>query len=97
MTKAMTKEEILRQLAKDNKITQKQAETFLNSLTSLITEQTNSTGLFVLPNVGRFKKHHRAGRKGINPQTGLPVYIQDKQVVKFVPAKQLSDTILQSK
>jgi DNA-binding protein HU-beta len=89
----MKKDEIVKRLLNDANLTKSQAEAALDSLTRMITQETKAQGLFVLPNVGRFKKQTRQGRQGINPQTGLPLFLQDKQVVKFQPSKQFSDTI----
>lgn len=47
----------------------------------------------VLPGLGKLKATTRAGRTGRNPQTGAPVEIPERMVVKFAAGKALEDRI----
>ena len=42
---------------------------------------------------GTFSVSHRAARKGRNPQTGKEIQIAARNVVKFKPGKELSDSV----
>lgn len=42
---------------------------------------------------GSFKVVERAAHKGRNPQTGQSIVIPSHKVVKFIPAKTLSDKV----
>jgi DNA-binding protein HU-beta len=46
-----------------------------------------------VPGLGRLVKAHRKARVGRNPQTGEPIQIKAKTVVKFRVAKAAKDTI----
>ena len=46
-----------------------------------------------LPNVGSFTVSKRAARTGRNPQTGAPIKIKAKKVVKFSVAKTLNEDL----
>ncbi|ABB36926.1 histone family protein DNA-binding protein [Oleidesulfovibrio alaskensis G20] len=46
-----------------------------------------------LPNVGALTVAERAERQGRNPQTGQPMTIPARKVVKFSPAKSLVDGV----
>jgi DNA-binding protein HU-beta len=46
-----------------------------------------------LPGIGKLKVTERPARTGRNPSTGAAIEIAAKKVVKFVPAKVLSDSI----
>ena len=42
---------------------------------------------------GTFKVEHREARQGRNPQTGEPMQIEAKNVVKFKAGKELADVV----
>ena len=46
-----------------------------------------------LPNVGTFSLAKRAARTGRNPQTGAPITIPAKRVVKFNTSKSLKEAL----
>ena len=50
-------------------------------------KETKKNGVFVVPGLGRLVKAHRKARVGRNPQTGEPIQIKAKTVVKFRVAK----------
>ena len=60
-------------------------------------ETNNKTGVFVVPGLGRLVKAHRKARMGRNPQTGEPIQIKAKTVVKFRVAKATKDAIAPKK
>jgi DNA-binding protein HU-beta len=53
--------------------------------------------VFVVPGLGRLVKAHRKARIGRNPQTGEPIQIKAKTVVKFRVAKAAKDAIAPKK
>jgi DNA-binding protein HU-beta len=53
--------------------------------------------VFVLAGLGRLKKSQRKARMGRNPQTGEPIKIPAKTVVKFYVAKAVKDSIAPAK
>ena len=75
----------------------KQAAAFLESLADTAIKETRKSGVFVVPGLGRLVKAHRKARIGRNPQTGEPIQIKAKTVVKFRVAKAAKDAIAPKK
>ncbi len=59
-----------------------------------VMEQALASGEKVsIADFGTFDVNERKARTGRNPQTGAPVEIPAKRVVKFKPAKALAETV----
>ena len=97
MAAGLTKTQLIRQLAEKNEIPNKTAAAFLESLADTAIKETKKNGIFVVPGLGRLVKAHRKARVGRNPQTGEPIQIKAKTVVKFRVAKACKDAILGAK
>ncbi len=89
----MTKTELTAHLADKLGSNKKIAGDFLEELSSIAIKETKKVGVFVLPGIGRLVKAHRKARTGRNPQTGEPIQIKAKTVVKFRVAKSVKDAI----
>jgi DNA-binding protein HU-beta len=61
-----------------------------------VKECKGGAGKFVIPNLGRAVKAHRKARMGRNPQTGEPIKIKAKTVVRLRAAKAFKDAVLGS-
>jgi DNA-binding protein HU-beta len=72
----------------------KTAAAFLDRLAETAIKETKKNGLFVIPGLGRLVKSNRKARMGRNPQTGDPIKIAAKTVVKFRVAKAAKDAIV---
>jgi len=85
MAKAMTKSQVYRELAGKAGITKKAAGQFPGraGLPGLKGSQEH----FTLPGLGKLVLVNRKARMGRNPQTGEPIKIPAKRVVKFRVAK----------
>jgi len=92
MAKGMTKSQVADHLAEKVGITKKTASQFLEELASLAYKQAKN--VFTLPGIGKLKLAHRKARMGRNPQTGQPIQIKAKTVVKFRVSKAAKDAIL---
>ena len=92
MAKGMTKSQVADHMAGKVGITKKVASQFLEELASLAYKQAKN--VFMLPGIGKLKLAHRKARMGRNPQTGAPIQIKAKTVVKFRVAKAAKDAIL---
>jgi len=92
MAGGMTKSQVADHLADKVGITKKLAAQFLEELASLAYKQAKN--VFTLPGIGKLKLAHRKARMGRNPQTGAPIQIKAKTVVKFRVAKAAKDAIL---
>jgi DNA-binding protein HU-beta len=93
MAANMTKAQLVRLLAEEIEVTNKQAAAFLENLAEVAVAQTKKNGVFVLPGIGRLKKVQRKARMGRNPQTGEAIKIKAKTTAKFYLAKAAKDAI----
>jgi DNA-binding protein HU-beta len=97
MAAGMTKTQLVRHLAEKLETNNKAAAAFLEQLADVAIKETKKNGLFVVPGLGRLVKAHRKARIGRNPQTGEPIQIKAKTVVKFRVAKAAKDAIAPKK
>jgi DNA-binding protein HU-beta len=93
----MTKTQIVRHLAEKTGTNNKTAAAFLEHMADTAIKETKKTGVFVIPGLGRLVKSNRKARMGRNPQTGEPIQIKAKTVVKFRVAKAVKDVIAPKK
>jgi DNA-binding protein HU-beta len=93
----MTKSQVVTHLAEKAGIQKKAASAVLEELASLATKETKSGGQFVVPGLGKAVKANRKARVGRNPQTGEPIKIPAKTVVKFRLAKAFKDAVVPPK
>src|SRR5580658_6148763 len=94
---SLTKTQLVRHLAEKVEIPNKTAVAFLEQLADLAVKETKKSGVFVVPGLGRLVKAHRKARMGRNLQTGEPIQIKAKTVVKFRVAKAAKDAIAPKK
>jgi DNA-binding protein HU-beta len=94
MASGMTKTQLVRAMAEKVGINNKQSAAYLQALTDTAIAQTKKGGIFVLPGLGRLKKVQRKARMGRNPQTGEPIKIPAKTVLKFRIAKAMKELAL---
>ncbi|HLE35849.1 MAG TPA: HU family DNA-binding protein [Candidatus Acidoferrales bacterium] len=95
MAKPMSKSKIVGALAEKCEISKKTANQFFEELFKLaVKECKGGAGKFVIPNIGRAVKAHRKARMGRNPQTGEPLKIKAKTVVRLRAAKAFKDSVL---
>ena len=92
MAKMMTKATIIGHLAQKSNLSKKQMSEIMDNLLTLATKEAKNG--FVLPGFGRLVLANRKARMGRNPQTGEPIKIPAKRVVKFRIAKALKDAVL---
>ena len=83
----MNKEELVQEVSKKAKVTQKEAAEVLNTIMSTI-EKTVAKGKKVtLVGFGTFEPRKRAARNGRNPQTNKEIKIPAKTVPVFSAGK----------
>jgi DNA-binding protein HU-beta len=93
MAAGLTKTALVRLLAEKLETSNKTAALFLTTLAEIAVKETKKNEVFVLPGLGRLKKSARKARIGRNPQTGEPIKIPAKTVVKFYVGKAVKDAI----
>jgi len=93
---ALTKSEMLNQLAEKAGMKKKDVVTLLDAYTDLIvhTLKKDKDHKMKLPGLGIAQIKHRAARMGRNPATGEPIKIKAKTVLKFRVSKELKDKVL---
>ena len=90
----MTKAELIEKMAKEAKISKAAAGKALDSFMDGVTKALKKKdGKVTLVGFGTFQKSRRKARKGRNPQTGNPIKIKAKNVVKFKAGKKLKDAV----
>ena len=97
MASVMTKTQLVRHMAEKMELNNKTVAAFLENLADVAVKETKKNGVFVVPGLGRLVKAHRKPRMGRNPQTGEPIQIKAKTVVKFRVAKSAKDAIAPKK
>lgn len=95
MAKAMTKAKIAEYLAKKLDVPKRRASQFLEELATLAHREARNT--FTLPGIGKLVLVNRKARMGRNPQTGQPIHIPARRVVRFRVAKAAKDAVLRSR
>ena len=95
MAKALTKSQILSQVAETAEISKKQAAAAVEALVQLAYK--NAKNGFTVPGLGKLVLVNRKARMGRNPATGETIRIPAKKVVKFRLAKACKDAVLPAK
>jgi DNA-binding protein HU-beta len=89
----MNKGDLISTVAKDVKVTKVQAAKAIDSVVDNITRTLKKGERTSLVGFGTFSISRRKARTGRNPQTGAPLRIPAKRVVKFTPGKVLKGII----
>ncbi len=95
--KVMTKAQLVSLIAGKAGVTKASANGILDTLANTAVSETKKNGQFIIPGIGKLVKSHRKARKGRNPQTGEPLKIPAKTVVKFRVAKACKDSVVPPK
>ena len=89
----MTKNELVRELAEDFEIPRKQVGELVEAMLDKITEILKAGDKVQLTPFGQFKIRDRAARVARNPQTGEPVNVPAKRVLKFTAGRTLKEAV----
>lgn len=92
--KALTKAQIIAQLAETNELTKKQIAAVLESFAELAYKETKKNKKFTIPGIGILKLNKRKARMGRNPATGVAIKIPAKTAVKMTVSKACKESIL---
>lgn len=93
----MTKAEFITKVRENSELSKEKIDetltTILNTIVDCVAagEKVNFVGF------GSFEKHKRAARTGVNPSTGKPIKIEEKNVPSFKAGKMFKDTVAESK
>lgn len=89
----MNKEELVQEVAKKTKYSQKQTEEVLSAWIEAITKTVSKGKKVTLVGFGTFEPRKRAARVGRNPQTGAELKIAAKTVPAFSVGKKFKDLV----
>lgn len=89
----MNKGDLINKIAEGADISKAQATDALNAVLDNIGEALKEGEKVTLIGFGTFSISERKARTGRNPQTGETIQIAAKNVVKFKPGKELSDSV----
>lgn len=89
----MTKADLIKTLAENCELSQKQAGTVLAELTSMVIKGLQEEGEALLPDLGKLKVKKCAARAGRNPQTGEAIIIEARNKASFEAFKALKEAL----
>ena len=89
----MTKNELARELADDFELPRRQVAELVDGILDRITQVLKSGDKVQLTPFGQFKIRDRAARVARNPQTGEPVNVPAKRVLKFIAGRSLKEAV----
>jgi DNA-binding protein HU-beta len=90
---ALTKDQLIADIAEAIDAPKTTARNALEQLGQIVADQLENGIEITLPGIGKLKITERPARTGRNPSTGAAIEIAAKKVVKFVPAKVLTDAV----
>jgi len=90
---AMTKAELVEEVAGMTRLTKKHAEIVVNTVFESIVDSLRSGEKIELRGFGSFRIRSRGARVGRNPKTGDRVKVPAKQIPYFKPGKELKELI----
>lgn len=89
----MNKTELVKVVAEQSELTQKDAAKAVDALIETISETLAQEEKIQLIGFGTFEVRERAARKGRNPQTGEEIEIAASKVPAFKPGKELKEAV----
>jgi DNA-binding protein HU-beta len=93
----MNKEELVQEVAKKTKISQKQVDEVLASIMETVVKTVSKGKKVTLIGFGTFEPRKRAARTGRNPQTGKELVIAAKTVPAFSAGKKFKEALASKK
>lgn len=89
----MNKAQLIDAMAAGAGLTKADAKKSLDAFVKATTDALKSGDRVALVGFGSFSVSQRSARTGRNPQTGKPITIKAKKVVKFKPGSDLNDSV----
>jgi len=89
----MNKEELVQEVAKKTKNSQKAVASVLGAMLEAIEKSVSKGKKVTLVGFGTFESRKRAARTGRNPQTGKSIQISAKTVPVFTPGKKFKEMV----
>jgi DNA-binding protein HU-beta len=89
----MNKAQLIDAIAEKAGLTKADAKKALDAFVESTTDALKNGDRVALIGFGSFAVATRSARTGRNPQSGAPIEIPEKKVVKFKPGAELSDAV----
>ena len=89
----MNKEELVQEVAKKTKMTQKDVAEIISTTIDIISKAVSKGKKVTLVGFGTFEARKRAARTGRNPQTGAELQIAAKTVPAFSAGKKFKEIV----
>ena len=89
----MNKSELVQKIAKDADLSKSSAAAAVDSFFEGITKALKKGESITFVGFGTFKTSQRKARTARNPQTGAPIKIRARRVVRFTAGKALKNTV----
>ncbi|MEI8389111.1 MAG: HU family DNA-binding protein [bacterium] len=89
----MNKEELVKEIAKKTKLSQKEVTEIVSTTVDIITKTVSKGKKVTLVGFGTFEARKRAARTGRNPQTGAALQISAKTVPAFSAGKKFKEIV----
>ena len=89
----MNKKELITAISSNLQIADTEAQRFVESFQSVVTETLSDGGEISLVGFGRFHTKKQRARIGRNPSTGEAIKIPAKVLPAFSPGKTLKETV----
>ena len=89
----MNKEELVQEISKKSKVTQKEANEVLSALIETVQKTVSKGKKVTLVGFGTWEARKRAARVGRNPQTGKELKIAAKTVPAFSAGKSFKELV----
>ena len=93
----MNKEELVQEIAKKTKLSQKSVGDVLAATIEAIEKSVSKGKKVTLVGFGTFESRKRAARTGRNPQTGKTIKIEAKTVPAFSAGKKFKEMVASKK
>jgi len=89
----MNKEDLVKEISKKTKVSQKSAASILSATIDTIQYEVSKGHKVTLIGFGSFESRKRAARTGRNPQTGASIKISAKKVPAFTAGKKFKELV----
>lgn len=93
----MTKAEFITKVRENSELSKEKIDETLTVILDTIVDCVAAGEKVNFVGFGSFEKHKRAARTGVNPSTGKPIEIAEKNVPSFKAGKAFKDTVAESK
>lgn len=89
----MTKAELIETISDHLGVPRANAKIFLDTFTDIVINTLQNGEKVTIPGFGSFSVERKGARMGRDPRNGSPIKIAAKNVVKFRPGNELSETV----